>query len=216
MSPEAVVQVLLLVTGLAAAQEPQWGFQSYLDEDFTVVCNDSSLILEPYNFVVWETPVGDLIEINTLDKYVVSNVGKVINMHLTIKNVQEADKGVYLCHVYTDAQKIQKRGRMLRGLNIGGPMYREPFDEYRDHLMVGGICALILLVPLMTLCLLYKFRYQSKEVLAAKREARLMAMARHHQLQNGLSDQGTEFSTMSEGGEINHVYTNYDEKSTHL
>lgn len=50
----------------------------------------------------WETPVGDQIEINTLDKYVVSNVGNVINMHLTIKNVQEADKGVYLCHVYTE------------------------------------------------------------------------------------------------------------------
>ncbi|KAK7496565.1 hypothetical protein BaRGS_00012217 [Batillaria attramentaria] len=156
------VSVLLLVSGVSGeAREPDWGFQSYLDEDYTLSCNHTSLMPDPYNAVKWELPDGALMDRGT-EKYMLSNGDTVINMHLTIKNVQEMDKGVYMCHVYQTYNMAQReyRGRLLRGLNIGGHKYRDPFDEYRYNLMVGGLAAVALFVPLVTVCFVYKFRFQ--------------------------------------------------------
>ena len=47
--------VLTLLLAGAGAQsienEPDWGFQSYLDADYTLKCNHSQLVVQPYNFV---------------------------------------------------------------------------------------------------------------------------------------------------------------------
>ena len=47
--------VLTLLLAGAGAQsienEPDWGFQSYLDADYTLKCNHSELVVQPYNFV---------------------------------------------------------------------------------------------------------------------------------------------------------------------
>lgn len=47
------VLTLLLVGAKAESilHPPDWGFQSYLDTDYTLRCNHSELVVEPFNFI---------------------------------------------------------------------------------------------------------------------------------------------------------------------
>ncbi|KAK7097365.1 uncharacterized protein [Littorina saxatilis] len=187
--------------------EPDWGFQSYLDADFEIPCNNSDLVVVTNNFIVWELPNGHMLDAGT-DKYVLKNYNNVAQMHLQVKNVQESDAGVYLCHVYNDFTKTQKRGKLLRGLNLGGHKFREPFEEYRYNLMVGGLAALALFVPLVTICLVYKFRYQTDQDRHEKHQARKGAFV--HQRNWEANKKDAEMSAVNGGGkgQDNPVYVN--------
>ncbi|XP_076467916.1 uncharacterized protein LOC143298814 isoform X2 [Babylonia areolata] len=192
-----------------AFNEPTWGFQSYLQENFTLQCNHSDLIVTPHNHVEWILPNGDRVP-RTSKKHVLSDGmrGTVTHMNLLINNVQDSDAGVYVCYVYTNIRKEALRGHLLRGLNLGGPMYREPFEEYRDNLMVGGLAAVVLFVPLVTACFVYKFRFQTKEQKAEKRAARLEATKhRRHLENNGKGQQLSEISVTNGAGESNAAFT---------
>ena len=105
-----------------------------------------------------------------------------------------------------------KVGHLLRGLNIGGHKYRTAFDEYRENLMIGGIAAAALFVPLVTACFVYKYRFQTKEQKAEKRQARLDANKHQRYLESGAK--GTELTEVS-AGETNTAYVN-DEVKTRL
>ena len=94
-------------------------------------------------------------------------------------------------------------------------MYREPFDEYRYNLMVGGLAALALFLPSLTICFVYKFRYQTDEQKRSKREARLEAT--RHQRYLEANGKGAELTTVSEKdgqqGETNPSYENGSEQT---
>lgn len=202
--------VLVWVAGSQGQiREPDWGFQSYLDEDYTFTCNHSSIPLQPNNNVLWELPSGGLVERNS-DKYVLTDDGSVVHLHLTIKNVKETDSGVYLCHIFENW--VNRRGRLLRGLNIGGHLYRDPFDEYRSNLMVAGIATAALLVPLMACCFIYKFRYQTTEDRAAKYAQRENAFKHQREFERS---NGPE-KELSDSGGVNNVAYENEEKSTKL
>ena len=108
-----------------------------------------------------------------------------------------------------------KLGQLLRGLNVGGHKYREPFEEYRYNLMVGGLAALALFLPFLTICFVYKFRYQTDEQKRSKREARLEA--NRHQRHLDANGKGAELTTVSEKdglqGETNPSYDNGSEQT---
>lgn len=216
-----MIVAMVLVGAMGAYNEPDWGFQSYLDEPFTLKCNHSTLIASAYNYVEWQLPSGKTLDRGS-EKYELSNEALVANMRLTIQNVQDNDSGVYLCHVYDNDLKQTKRGQLLRGLNLGGPMYRDPFDEYRNNLMVGGLAAVVLFVPLVTACFVYKFRFQTKEQKTAKRAARLEATKHQRHLENNgkgtsAGEELSEVSVNGGKGEINPVYENSsDEIGTRL
>lgn len=208
------VVVLLGVVGIRG-DEPDWGFQSYLDEDFRLTCNHSTLLPQPRDQVSWELPNGNLLEQDT-EKYTLTNgvstgADDVVGMHLTIRNVQDADAGVYVCHVYENFQMNAYRGRLLRGLNIGGPMYRDQFDKYREHLIVAVIAAVVFFVPMVTLCFVYKFRYQTKEEKQAKYAQREEAF-RH---QRHLESNGPGGELSNSGGAVNVGFEN-EERNTKL
>ncbi|XP_076468005.1 uncharacterized protein LOC143298882 [Babylonia areolata] len=218
----AAMMVLMAGEVKGAFNEPDWGFQSYLDEDFSLRCNHSSVVVEKDNHVVWMLPSGDRVD--SLDKtrkerFQLSSESGVVDMVLTIKNVQDTDSGVYLCYVYERYYTAgEKKGPLLRGLNLGGPMYREPFDKYRDNLMVGGLAAVVLFVPLVTACFVYKFRFQTKEQKAEKRAARLEATKhRRHLENNGKGQQLSDVSVTNGKGESNPAYESVqDSMDTHL
>ncbi|KAL8598725.1 hypothetical protein ACOMHN_033289 [Nucella lapillus] len=214
-----VTMVVMAMVGCVrgAFNEPDWGFQSYLNESFTLICDRAQgLKVEAHNHIEWTLPNGQLVTQNTGKYVLISGLrGTVFNMQLTITNVQERDAGVYLCHVYNNIRKERKLGQLLRGLNLGGHKYREPFDEYRDHLMVGGIAAVVLFVPLVAACLIYKFRYQTQEDRAAKHAARLENTRHQRHLEAmGNGETTTELSEVSVSGgrgESNPAYNGRDE-----
>lgn len=204
----ALVAAVMVVGVRGAYNEPDWGFQSYLNESFTLPCNHSTLIIEDWNYVEWTLPNKKLLVSGTT-KYVLSGQGNITNMYLTITDVQTSDTGVYVCHVYTDFNKGTYRGQLLRGLNLGGHKYREPFDEYRNNLMVAGLAALVLFVPLVTACFVYKFRYQTKDQRAGKHAARLEATKHQRHLEaKGKGAELSEVAVADGKGEINAAYDN--------
>ncbi|KAL8598726.1 hypothetical protein ACOMHN_033290 [Nucella lapillus] len=204
----AVLVLVGAVVGVRGAyNEPDWGFQSYLNEPFTLTCNHSSLMAVSGNYIEWELPHGEMLTRGTNKHVLSSQSGLVVaNMHLTVNDIQTSDTGVYVCHIYENYLKLTKRGQLLRGLNLGGHKYSEPFDEYRDHLMVGGIAAVVLFVPLIAVCFIYKFRYQTNEQKTAKHVARLEAT--RHQRHLAANGKGAELSDVAVKGESNLAYDN--------
>ena len=95
----------------------------------------------------------------------------------------------------------ERRGQLLRGLNVGGHKYREPFEEYRENLMVGGLAALALVIPLTTACFVYKFRYQTREDRRDKHEARLHLTAHQRHLEANGKDAELSGVAVKGGGE---------------
>ena len=93
-------------------------------------------------------------------------------------------------------------------------MYREAFEEYRYNLMVGGLAAVALFVPLVTACFVYKFRYQTAEQKRAKREARVEAT--RHQRHLETNGKGAELSTVTEKDGLGQVNPSYDNVDTRL
>lgn len=191
-------------------QEGEWGFQAYLNEDYTLECNHSSLAIASDDSVSWELP--NHVELTQAhmesNKYLLHDgTTGVVNMKLTVKAVSEKDAGVYLCHIHTMSNTT--RGFLLRGLNLAGPLYRDPFDEYRQNLMIGGIAAACLVVPLLGGCFLYKFRYQTSEQRSKKHELRKdqfkhQRYLAEHEKEHGIEN-GTELAT-PKGGNINPAF----------
>lgn len=163
----AVVVVVVMVEGVrgesSLIHQPDWGFWSYLDEDYTLHCLHSDLPLKPNNFIRWELPNGEFLDSSENEKYELRSdpQKQVINMNLTIRNVQDADSGIYVCHVYETQTMQNKIGHVMRGLNLGVHLYRDPFDHYKHGVLVGGCAAAALLVLLSAGCLIYKFRYRT-------------------------------------------------------
>lgn len=186
--------------------EPDWGFRSYLDEDYTLTCNHSTLMPEPDNYIVWELPESNIMLTNSNNKFTLADSAvsgsRVTNMHLTIKDVKEEDAGVYVCHVYTSYAAQSKRGQMLRGLNIGGHKYHDKWDEYKDNLVLGVIVAACLFVPLVVSCFVYKFRYQTSEQKQAKHDLRAQAN-QHQRYLADMKANGEELRAVSTDGRDN-------------
>lgn len=127
--------------------------------------------------------------------------------------MQPAVFNFFYFYFFFSVNLTSKKGELiLRGLNIGGPLYLDPFDEYRDSVMIGGIAAACLFVPFAVGCLVYKYRYQSKEDRAEKKALRLKAKQRRQELE--VNGKGTELPSVEfDDSELQNAHTNMSYES---
>ena len=139
-----------------------WAYQWYIGEPFEMVCNTSSLNVQPMEWIVWETPNDELLNgtVDT-DHYKVEDRNNVNNFVLTIKRVQPTFHGVYKCHVFDSS--MATRDKTIFGLNIREAKHRDNSDRYNYNIKVAFIATAVFLAPVLTICLVQHFRYQTEE-----------------------------------------------------
>lgn len=152
-----VILIATCLIGKARADPDsnEWAFNWYLDEPFQIDCQISSVNITGLN-VTWQTPSGNLLENGF------SNTAFAVdNGQLQIKVVKPELHGVYICRVYNESAMIS---RAIFGLNIHEQKYRMLFDKYRSNLIVAVISTAVFLVTLSTTCVVYNFRYETRNV----------------------------------------------------
>ncbi|XP_071087871.1 uncharacterized protein [Haliotis cracherodii] len=168
--------LLVSVIGLAKSADlefhkrPEWSYQTEINSDIEIHCNDTDSLVQPDDVVKWHSPKG--MEIMTSsDKYHLSDTGPVRGITLMVKKIQNEDSGVYLCMVHRNSVFVQK---INRAINLYQPTVRDKFDIYRNNVMVGGIAAAVFCVPLVLMCCIYKCRYKTGEERDASKHAKYM------------------------------------------
>ena len=133
---------------------------TYLDIDFVMNCS--------LNFVTtnnmgarWYLPNGKMIK--TDDKYQLDR-----NL-LHIKKVSEQDTGLYTCKV----EEMKKTVRQIHTLNIGGPMYHSIHEQYYLNFVVAAVACAIVCFLIISLCLIYHFRYKNPNLLGFSNESEI-------------------------------------------
>ena len=144
--------------------EPTWGFQFLTGGNGQLECNDTNAMLEVGDTVTWmppskKMPIVGASGLNN-EKYELIDKNSVKGIVLKIKQITSADHGIYICSV---KRKNVDYLRVLRALNLYEPAYNDMLDKYRNNIMVGGIAAAVFFVPLLGICLIYRFRYKSEE-----------------------------------------------------
>lgn len=154
-----------------ALQEEDWSFQTHLDESIEFHCNDSLIKLNTSAVVQWVLPDRTILSSSHKgNKYAVGDEMNITGNTLMIYDVTEGDKGLYLCCVQNEEPWCKQH--TLRGLNIAGHKVKNLFDKYEHNLIVAVITALVFFVPLIAICLIYKYRYMSDEDKMKKRTMR--------------------------------------------
>ncbi|KAL5011756.1 hypothetical protein ScPMuIL_010307 [Solemya velum] len=163
----AIILPLLWVTSNGAfmkdvIQEEDWSFQTKIGETITFHCNDSLIKLEEQATVEWVLPNEIILSsAHKDDKYVVGNEKNITGNTLMIYDVEESDSGLYLCCIEGGTPWCKQH--TIRGLNMAGHKIKNPFDKYENNLIVAVVAALVLFVPLVAICLIYKYRYLSED-----------------------------------------------------
>ncbi|XP_041357390.1 uncharacterized protein LOC121374356 [Gigantopelta aegis] len=192
MCPAAAVLLLVLVPLVHGEidwrSEPKWGYQFILGSDGQLECNDTNAMLEMGDTVTWVAPNKMMIQGTSGrndEKYEVIDKNSVRGMVLKIKKITSEDHGVYICMVKRNSADYV---RVIRALNLYEPAYSSMIDKYRNNIMVGGIAAAVLFVPLVGACLINKFRYKSEEEKDRKRHHRERAQQIQHEYQQQMDN----------------------------
>ncbi|XP_046553399.1 uncharacterized protein LOC124262863 [Haliotis rubra] len=212
------VCAVLMVAAIGIAQsadldfhkKPEWSYQTEIDTDIEIHCNDSDAVVQDGDMVKWHSPKGMAI-MTSSDKYRLSDTGPVRGITLTVKRVQHEDSGVYLCMVSRNMFFVRK---INRAINLYQPSMRDKFDMYRNNVMVGGIAAAVFFVPLVAMCAIYKWRFKTQEDRDASKHAKYL-LRRQHEAEAG------ELPTKSAphngaASYDNPVFSPKDAESTHL
>ncbi|CAG5126077.1 unnamed protein product [Candidula unifasciata] len=162
--------VMCLVLLHTDANEQSWSQQSYLDVEYRLSCNDSSINVTAKGDVagIW-TKLGYDGDLTTDDNYELTDR----NMSLVIKRVTPEMAGIYFCEVID--QDGENVGRVVRGLNVVEHRYHDILDKYRTDIIRGVITAAAVVVLVVGVCLIDRFQYQTQEQKQASRE-----MAENH------------------------------------
>ncbi|KAL3878627.1 hypothetical protein ACJMK2_030961 [Sinanodonta woodiana] len=164
-------QLIFLVLALALrvrCNTYTWAYSTYLDVEFSFSCNDSRILLTDDEKVEWITPQHKTLGPRYNDSdYLVRDSIRTNGQELVIKRVSNVHSGIYVCMVYNN-NILRKRA--IRGLNIYKPLYHNLGEMYIDNIIIAVITCVVFLVPLISMCVIYKFRYMSKEDKKRKRE----------------------------------------------
>ncbi|KAK3606352.1 hypothetical protein CHS0354_041988 [Potamilus streckersoni] len=166
-----LTQLIFLVLVLplpVRCQTYTWAYSTYLDVEFSFSCNDTRILLTNGEIVKWKTPQHKELKQghNDSDYLVVDSITNT-GQDLVIKRVRNDLSGIYVCMVYNNGSL---RKSAIRGLNIYKPLYHNLGEMYIENVIVAVITAVVFLVPLITMCAIYKFRYMTKEEKTRKNE----------------------------------------------
>ncbi|KAK3606353.1 hypothetical protein CHS0354_041989 [Potamilus streckersoni] len=159
-----LTQMIFLVLVLplpVRCQTYTWAYSTYLDVEFSFSCNDTRIILTDGDEVVWKTPQQRELRPGHNDSdYLVVDLHDIPGHDLMIKNVSHDLHGTYVCMVYNNGTL---RKKAIRGLNLYEPLHRNLMERFTKNIIVGVISSLVFSVPVVTLCMVLKFRYMTNE-----------------------------------------------------
>jgi hypothetical protein len=172
------------------ADNSDWAFQWYTGERFHFICNTSG----SYNSS-WDTPLNkNLFSGYEDEEFKVNGIGGVHGDELVVKNVQTHVHGVYTCKMYN--RTGARIGHTIYGLNIHDVKYYELFDKYRSNLIVAVVSTAVYIGLLGTVCLVWRFRYQTEEDKQRRYEKKrayiYMTNGREHEMKQQIPDDLTE------------------------
>ncbi|KAH9505702.1 hypothetical protein Btru_055547 [Bulinus truncatus] len=214
-----------LLTSLLAADDFQaWSERSYLDTDHELTCNDTTgQIFISYDYNLRWSRQGYPGYLESNEKYQLNPLNGIANMTLLVRNVTGSEAGIYFCNAYNSSGQLV--GRVVKGLNIAGPLYNDYSPEYKWNIIVGFISAGCVMFLIVGVGLLENFRYLSVEQKQKKKDRKAarskgFGAGNHHQM-NGvdnmvdLDDISTRSDKKKESGNGIHPST-YDLGNTHL
>ncbi|WAQ99082.1 hypothetical protein MAR_023455, partial [Mya arenaria] len=92
--------------------------------------------------------------------YEVRSKGGVGGAELYVKKVLPEVHGVYVCNVYNE--DTTPYNKTIFALNLRDQRYRVLGDKYKHNVVVAVISTAVFLVPLITLCILHRFRWEAR------------------------------------------------------
>ncbi|BFZ24050.1 hypothetical protein BsWGS_27088 [Bradybaena similaris] len=158
MPPPSALYMMCLLVLHSQANLQSWSQESYLDVEFTLSCNDSSVNLTGRGAVTgaW-TKLGYHGDLMTNDDYQLSDR----NLSLVIKKVTNEMAGIYFCDI--NDQIGENVGRVVRGLNIVEHPYRDVLDTYRTNIIRGVVTTAAVVALVVGVCLIDRFQYRSRD-----------------------------------------------------
>lgn len=181
--------------------EDGWAYQWYTGEPFRIQCHASGLNVNDTYYAIWDTPTRKALpRYYTDDEYQVNAFNSIDDAELVVKDIQSAVHGVYTCKVY-DYASMTMQFRAIYGLNIREAKYHNLIDKYTHNITVALIATAVFIVPLATVCLVWRFRYET-EADRASRKSRRSGKPYHaaHEIKHTAFDEGLTDSVVSPEG----------------
>lgn len=154
--------------------EDWWAYQWYTGEPFRIQCRTSGLNENKTYLAIWDTPTIKALPRSTdNDVFQVKAFDDIEDAELVVKNIQSAVHGVYVCKVYdVDSSVRVIQFRAIYGLNIREAKYHNMIDKYIHNISLALIVTAAFVVPLATICLVWRFRYQTDADKASRKARR--------------------------------------------
>ncbi|XP_059158112.1 uncharacterized protein LOC131942319 [Physella acuta] len=175
----AVLSTCILLT-LADRDYQSWSENTHLDKPFSLLCNDTDVQIESGDQILWTRLNHDRPVANDTQFELQTTFG-IENMTLFFKKVTGSLAGIYFCNIYNASGFVS---RIVRGINVGGPLYDDYIDKYRWNIVVGVVAAACVMFIIIGIGVVDNFRYQSPEQ-KEKRRARRNHAKQLHQQHNG-------------------------------
>ena len=138
-----------------------FGHTRYMNEQFRMYCNSSTLLVNSSDYITWETPHKDILAAPFNDNnYELVEWFGVEGFELHIKSITTYTTGVYICRV-GNKNNHAIRGRGIIGLYIHEHKYDDLFDKYRDNLVRAFIASGVFLVLALATGFLCHYSWRS-------------------------------------------------------
>ncbi|CAL1548334.1 unnamed protein product [Lymnaea stagnalis] len=162
-----------------------WSEQGPLGKSHTLSCNDSTevVFVNSDDSVLWEKN-GRPGYIAEDDQYELIDIGGIKNMSLHIKSVTDGLSGLYFCHVFNSSG--QYVGRIVKAINLNGPLIEDSLEEYRRNIVVGAISAGAVIFLIFGVCLIDNFQYLTPEQKFKRKEREAGRLRRDKFIGNGV------------------------------
>ena len=209
MSLVIYIGAMLLALGLAErvgrsnTNDDEWSYLWYPDEPFLLYCNSSTLNVTDTEYIKWMTPGKKILDSGFNDtQYATVEWYGVPGYELRIKKITAETSGVYTCRVHDSSTNVL-RAHTIFGINIREHKYDDMFDKYRHHLIVAVVATVVFLVPFLTVCIVYNYRYTTPEDRARRQEKKSRSYeynGHQHEMQKYPPDGLAEVRSQDEKG----------------
>lgn len=166
--------VAIATAELGTSNMHDWAYQWYEDEEFSFKYVPSNSTQDVELYVVWESPNHGNLTTATVKAddplFEVKDTYNVVNGELRFKKITSGVHGVYICWVTLNNDHSAIVNRTIFGLNIREKRYRSMSDKYSSNIIVAVVATAVFIVPLITICVTYRFSYENRKGIKPKRK----------------------------------------------
>lgn len=156
-------RALLLITLFGSGSSSlEWTLQSFLGHSHNLYCDDLTTNITAPEIGHWILPSGIPAAADGRHYEIVTRFN-IRGYILQVTNITREMSGVYICEIRRADGTT--RTRVLRGLNLSGPKFHHWLDKYTNNFIRGAVAAACLLVPMLSVCFVQKYRYRAEEEL---------------------------------------------------